>query len=81
MHPARPRAAPQPRARQPHLLYAGTKYQGLWRSLDDGRTWERAPFDEAAQDESVNALLLSADGRWLYAATTHGVWRAGLLRE
>lgn len=68
-------------ARQPHLLYAGTKYQGLWRSLDDGRTWERAPFDEAAQDESVNALLLSADGRWLYAATTHGVWRAGLLRE
>ncbi|MCS6825543.1 MAG: hypothetical protein NZ553_02915 [Caldilinea sp.] len=64
--------------RQPQLLYAGTKYQGLWRSVDAGRTWEQAPFDEAAQDESINALLLSADGRWLYAATTRGVWRAAL---
>jgi len=67
--------------RHPHILYAGTKYQGLWRSQDAGHTWERAPFDDMDRHPSVNALLISADGRWLYAATTHGVWRADLAGE
>lgn len=64
--------------RHPRIFYAGTKYQGLWHSQDAGRTWKQLPFDDTHRHLSVNALHRSADGRWLYAVTTHGAWRANL---
>ncbi len=54
------------------LLYAGTKYGGVYRSDDGGRTWRAAGLPSL----SVNALLISPDGRWLYAATPEGFFRA-----
>lgn len=69
-------------SRQPQILYAGTKYQGLWRSQDAGHTWEQVFFDDVMENnESIYDLLISADGRWLYVATTRGVWRAELRLE
>jgi photosystem II stability/assembly factor-like uncharacterized protein len=57
---------------RPDFLYAGTKHQGVWRSGDGGQSWH--PTGPA--DTSVHALLISTDGRWLYAATESGFWRA-----
>jgi photosystem II stability/assembly factor-like uncharacterized protein len=60
---------------QTNLLYAGTKYAGIYRSADGGRTWHSTDSDLPV-DSSVNSLLVSRDGRWLWAATTVGVLRA-----
>jgi photosystem II stability/assembly factor-like uncharacterized protein len=53
-------------------VYAGTKYRGVFRSGDGGQTWEPAGLDGL----SVATLLASEDGRWLYAATPQGFYRA-----
>lgn len=57
----------------PNLLVAGTKFQGLWLSYDGGRTWSQTGVPAAATIYRVN---FSRDGRWLFAATDHGFWRA-----
>jgi hypothetical protein len=59
---------------RPDFLYAGTKFRGIWRSGDSGRTWHST----GPADTNVHALLISTDGRWLYAATEGGFWRAEL---
>ncbi len=56
------------------MVFAGTKYRGVYRSADAGRTWHPAGLDGA----SVRRLVVTADGRWLVAATDRGVWRAAL---
>lgn len=39
--------------RNPQVAYMGTRYDGLWRTLDDGRTWQRvASFPDV--DEYVD---------------------------
>ena len=53
-------------------VYSGTRYRGVYRSGDGGRTWQPAGLGEM----SVNALFVSEDGRWLYAATTQGFFRS-----
>jgi photosystem II stability/assembly factor-like uncharacterized protein len=53
--------------RQSQVLYAGTKYHGVYRSDDGG---------DGLGQTSVNALLVSTDGRWLFAATPEGFYRA-----
>ena len=53
-------------------IYAGTRYRGIYRSGDAGQTWQPAGLSEL----SVNALYLSEDGRWVYAATPQGFFRA-----
>jgi len=40
-------------------LFAGTETNGLFRSLDQGRTWDRLGVDVG--EEAVNALLISGD--------------------
>ncbi len=55
------------------LVYAGTKYRGLYRSTDGGRRWR--PANKGLGDVSIDALLVSEDGRWLYAATSQGLFR------
>lgn len=58
---------------RPDLLFAGTKYRGIWSSADQGRTWQQGA---ALPPVTVYTLLLSTDGKWLFAATDHGFWRA-----
>jgi photosystem II stability/assembly factor-like uncharacterized protein len=53
-------------------VYAGTRYKGVYRSGDSGRTWHPVGLGET----SVNALFVSEDGHWLYAATPQGFFRA-----
>jgi photosystem II stability/assembly factor-like uncharacterized protein len=57
---------------KPERVYAGTRYKGVYRSGDGGRTWHPAGLGET----SVNAMFVSEDGRWLYAATPKGFFRA-----
>lgn len=59
-------------------IYAGTKYRGVYASEDGGETWY--PAHGGMGQVSVDSLLVSADGRWLYAATDQGFWRATLPR-
>lgn len=40
-----------------HMLLAGTESHGLWRSADQGRTWQRCA--DEWMTESVNALIVS----------------------
>jgi photosystem II stability/assembly factor-like uncharacterized protein len=54
-------------------IFAGTKYQGVYRSDDGGQTWQ-ADGDGLGL-VSVNALTVTPDGRWLLAATTDGPFR------
>ncbi len=53
------------------LVYAGTKYQGVFRSTDGGQDWQAAGL----APDSVNALVVSPDGHWVYAATGSGLYR------
>jgi photosystem II stability/assembly factor-like uncharacterized protein len=62
-------------ARDPILrnrLYAGARHGGVYRSDDGGQTWRPAGLEGL----SVDALLVSSDGRWLYAATPGGFFHA-----
>ncbi len=55
-------------------LYAGTKYNGVWVSRDNAKTWVRFGLD----DDSVIALVVD-DARGtagaVYAGTTRGIFR------
>jgi photosystem II stability/assembly factor-like uncharacterized protein len=56
---------------RPRVLLAGTKYHGLFRSDDGGRTWRAAGLE----GRSIIRLLMTPDGRRLLAATDEGLWR------
>jgi photosystem II stability/assembly factor-like uncharacterized protein len=53
---------------------SGTLYMGGWngvaRSIDGGRDWD--DFSEGLSPLGVYGLVVSRDGRWLYAGTTGG---------
>lgn len=57
-------------------LYAGTKYDGLFVSRDDGKTF--AHFGSGLDDASVISLAVDSVHGIIYAATTLGVYRARL---
>ena len=53
-----------------HTLYVGTEAQGVYRSADAGRTWQRLDLPA----ECVNALLVSGPQATLLAATEAGIF-------
>lgn len=52
-------------------FFVGTKYNGVWISRDDARTWVRTGLDDA----SIIALVTDDARGVLYAATTRGLFR------
>ncbi len=57
-------------------LYAGTKYNGLFVSGDDGKTFAR--FRSGLDEASVISLVVDDVHGIIYAATTLGMYRAEL---
>ena len=56
-----------------YVLFAGTEAQGLFRSLDEGQSWQKATFPAT----SLNALVTDPHGDTLLAATDKGVLQSG----
>ncbi len=54
-------------------LFAGTESQGLFRSMDQGQTWQALVLPAA----TVNALSVSQDNTHLLAATEVGILQSG----
>jgi photosystem II stability/assembly factor-like uncharacterized protein len=54
------------------ILFAGTDANGLFRSTDQGETWQKM----ALEANSINALFFSL-GHGLFAATESGIFRYG----
>lgn len=54
-------------------FFAGTKYNGVWVSHDDARTWAR--FGAGLNDTSIVALAADAGRGVLYAATPRGLFK------
>jgi photosystem II stability/assembly factor-like uncharacterized protein len=54
-------------------FFAGTKYQGVWVSRDDARTWAR--FGVGLSNESVIELAADEGHGILYAATPRGLFK------
>jgi photosystem II stability/assembly factor-like uncharacterized protein len=52
-------------------VYAGTETQGLYRSKDQGETWEKT----ALPATSINAMAVSHD-QYLFAATESGIFES-----
>ncbi len=64
------------------VIYLGTSKQesivgnGLWKSLDAGRTWRRST-GTLPPDASINAIVVNpSNPRWLLVGTEHGVYRS-----
>ncbi|RAG86133.1 glycosyl hydrolase [Streptacidiphilus pinicola] len=70
---------------QDHSLWVGTgeantsgdNYtgQGVYRSTDHGRTYQRVGGDELLNGQ---VATLTGNGRYVFAATSHGLWRRPL---
>jgi photosystem II stability/assembly factor-like uncharacterized protein len=57
-------------------FYAGSKYNGVWFSRDDAKTWMRFGLD----GDSVTALAVDDARGAVYAATARGIFKTGLNR-
>lgn len=56
--------------RYPNILFAGSCYDGLWKSVDYGKTWQRL---ENMPSEDINFLLFDrSQDNLLYVATADG---------
>ena len=55
-----------------YTLFAGTESHGLFRSLDQGQTWQVVKLPAA----TINVLALSADKTCLLAATDAGIFQS-----
>ena len=53
------------------LVFAGTKYQGVFQSADGGQNWQYA----GPAPVSVNGLVVTPDDQWIFAATAGGFYR------
>ncbi|HEX9002818.1 MAG TPA: Ig-like domain-containing protein, partial [Blastocatellia bacterium] len=57
------------------MVYAGTSDDGIYRSTDDGRSWQAAG-KQGLGNLTVLALGVSADGAKLFAGTDAGIYRS-----
>lgn len=78
---AAPTGAPQARTndviQSGGRLYAG-QFNGVWRSTNQGVTWQAINLGFGSSPPMVRDLDVLAENEqpaWLYAATTRGVWR------
>jgi photosystem II stability/assembly factor-like uncharacterized protein len=55
---------------QPSTLYTATGWDGVFRSTDGGRSWQR--YDRGLANEAVTALALDPTGRRLYGGVEAG---------
>lgn len=69
-------------AQSPEFLYAALEGDGLWRSADDGETWEFAmdrPYLDGAEYDVLSLVSVANEtgmgGIWLYAGTQAGLTR------
>jgi len=66
-------------APMPDRVYVGVSHNiGVRASVDGGTTWSELGLRDQG---NINALALGIDGRNLYAATDHGLWRLPLQPE
>lgn len=56
-------------------VYAGTRYAGLYKSCDQGYTWQQV--SDIPADCSINALLADTEENTIYVATDRGLFRGG----
>src|SRR6478672_176253 len=56
------------------VLYVGTVGEGLWRSTDDGRQWERLRNGLLSECEVRSLAIDAANPRRLYAGTNEGLF-------
>ena len=50
--------------------YVGTQAQGVWRTLNGGRTW--TPIKRGLTSRRIDSLTVASDGGRIYAATRGG---------
>lgn len=55
------------------VIYAGSRWDGVLRTQDGGRTWEK--LAEGLQDQGVRVRALAAKDGILYAGTHNGLYR------
>lgn len=63
----------------PNVIYAGTQFGGVWKSVDGGETWFTAndglPTGTSGGAYYITSLLIHPEhDQWLYAATSVGVY-------
>lgn len=61
--------------REPHAIYAGTAFHGVFRSSDDGNTWS-AVNTGLLPGIMISALTFDTENQQLWAATSSGVYRS-----
>ena len=61
----------------PANVYAGTRDQGVFRSLDRGATWQRYGASPSDRLRGVSSFAVTGDPPRLFAGTDRGVWVAG----
>jgi hypothetical protein len=66
--------------KNPRMLYAANRFAGVYRSTDDGIYW--TVINHGLRMRTVNALCLSSNAQYLYAASEgEGVFRLDLQKQ
>ena len=61
----------------PDTLYAAGNFSGVWKSVDNGKTFSK--FNTGLEHQTVRALAITHDGTYLFAGTYgQSVWRVKL---
>jgi hypothetical protein len=59
----------------PGTFYAGTSYEGIWKSVDYGLTWTKVSKDDSGIDRSRTVCTsITPDGSTIYSDALYGVY-------